>query len=511
MSADQLLYPMDFSSQQDEWLDFDALFQLPSGYLDSNPTSVESISPRELDQSFSDSDFLNWDSDPAVFSQAMFQEFANYDARAGDLSQPALDPFQSFINPNEVLQPVPLASQDQCVGFDFDSAWTPDAQSYSSFRYAVESQAALDTRCFSEKEKRRDASIALHLQRTGNQLSSPVWSESSLDVVSSERSSMTPATSFESQASPSAASGSGFGASSMELVLDLNMNTTTNVPKKQKPRSKAQRENYIKARKFGVCEKHRKQHKRCNCLEKAAAAHISANDSSAGANTIAGLRTTHERVLLKTAPQRSVQSPTSSTDTGSLRPLVRLPVKITRQDLSQVPSQSSLPTSVGCEQVTVGRPNNLHKPTLPSTLPREQSFISFTDHDRATPKSTQLPVSSGSPLQTPGLYRDKKNERAQCNKLRHSEERSRQVLQERVDLQTQPGSRSTLHIQQTSGVTDIPLTQRIGTLARQTAGGLFSFLQPASTASSFANSIFGRLVVFSSRLFIQSRKGMGFV
>lgn len=46
------------------------------------------------------------------------------------------------------------------------------------------------------------------------------------------------------------------------MVLDLNMNATTNLPKKQKPRSQAQKENYIKARKFGACEKHKKQHKR---------------------------------------------------------------------------------------------------------------------------------------------------------------------------------------------------------------------------------------------------------
>ena len=48
----------------------------------------------------------------------------------------------------------------------------------------------------------------------------------------------------------------------MEMVLDLNMNTAANVPKKQKPRSQAQKENYIKARKYGACEKHKKQHKR---------------------------------------------------------------------------------------------------------------------------------------------------------------------------------------------------------------------------------------------------------
>ncbi|KAL4872430.1 hypothetical protein BDV12DRAFT_162183 [Aspergillus spectabilis] len=512
MSADQLLYPMDFSNQQDEWLDFDALFQLPCGYLDSNPTSVESISPRDLDQSLSDSDFLNWDSDPAVFSQAMFPDFANYDSPVGELSQPALDPLPSFINPNDVLQQVPMPSQNHVVDPGFDSAWLPDAQSYSSFRYVVESQAALDTRCFSQKVKRRDASIALHLQRTSNQLSSPVWSESSFEVPPHEPPSATPAISpvSMSQKSSSPVSGSEPGASSMELVLDLNMNTTTNVPKKQKPRSKAQRENYIRARKYGVCEKHRKQHKRCNCLEKAAAAHLNADVSCAGANTIPGLRTNHERVVVTTSAQRSVQSPTgsTSTNTGSLHPLVKQLVRVSRPDLSALPAQPSPTSSAGCEQVTMRRPTNVQKAALSSTLPA-QPFIASTGHDRVTPKTTQLLVTNDGSLQTPGLFRDK-SQKTQHTKLRLDEERSRQVLRDRVDAQTQSGSRGTLHLQ-TSGVADTPLTERVGTLARRTAVGLLSFLQSPPFTASLAGSLLGRFAIFSSRLIIQSRKGMGFV
>jgi hypothetical protein len=279
MSADQLLYPMDFSDRQEEWLDFDSLLQLPAGYLDSQPTSVESISPRDLDQSFTDVDFQNWDADPAMFSQAMFPEIGGFEAPMADLGQPQLDAFQHFVDPNDVLQPVPPQGQ---MMFDpaFDGAWAtdiPSMEAYPSFRHMVESQAALDTRCFSKKEKRRDASIALHLQRLQNahlpefaplpsntQLSSPDWSVSSLDAMPSEPSYTTPNTSPVSEPlkSPSPSSGPEPGAAGMQLVLDLNMNTTTNVPRKQKPRSRAQRENYIKARKYGVCEKHRKQHKR---------------------------------------------------------------------------------------------------------------------------------------------------------------------------------------------------------------------------------------------------------
>ncbi|KAL2812394.1 hypothetical protein BJX63DRAFT_247790 [Aspergillus granulosus] len=278
MSADQLLYPMDFSERQDEWLDFDSLLQLPAGFVDSQPTSVESISPRDLDQSFTDVDFQSWDADPAMFSQAMFPEIGGFEAPMADLGQPQLESFQHFVDPNDVLQPVP--SQDQMFDSVFDGTWVtevPNMDPYPSFRTMVESQAALDTRCFSRKEKRRDASIALHLQRlqyaplpdfaalpSNTQLSSPDWSVSSLDAMPSEPSYTTPGTSpvSDSVKSPSPSSGPESGAASMQLVLDLNMNTTTNVPRKQKPRSRAQRENYIKARKYGVCEKHRKQHKR---------------------------------------------------------------------------------------------------------------------------------------------------------------------------------------------------------------------------------------------------------
>ena len=233
MSADQLLYPMEFASHEDEWLEFDSLFPMAPENLGSNSTSVDSISPRELEQSFTDADFTNWESDPALFSQAMFPDFAGLDAPVPGLDQ-SLDS-QSFINPNDVLQPMPVL-QPQFAEPSFEAAWLPDADYASSFRYMVESQAALDTRAFSQKEKRRDASIALHMQRmqsaplpdpitpslSSNHLSSPNWSESSLDFAPIGGSpNMNPAS--ESQQSSPA---SEAGAASMQLVLDLNMNTT---------------------------------------------------------------------------------------------------------------------------------------------------------------------------------------------------------------------------------------------------------------------------------------------
>ncbi|KAL4920895.1 hypothetical protein BDW62DRAFT_152026 [Aspergillus aurantiobrunneus] len=479
MSADQLLYPMDFSSRQDEWLDFDNLFQLPSDYLD---TSVESISPRDLDPSFTDMGFLNWDSDPAMCSQAMFPDFMGYETPVEGLEQSSLD----FINPNDVLQPLP---QDQFVDPGFDSTWLPDVPNlgYSpSFRHMVESQAALDTRCFSQKEKRRDASIALHLQRTQN---APLPKATPCERSSSK-----------SQNSSPPAPGSEPGAS-MQLVLDLNMNTTTHAPKKQKPRTRAQRENYIKARKYGVCEKHRKQHKRCNCLEKAAASHLNASASCAGTNTIAGLQTNHESLLVNTSRQRSVQNPTSSANAGPLRP-TRQPVRAPMSDLS--PTQPL--ASAGRDQVTVRQPTNVLKPNVLRTEPVQPS-VSPTSHDRATAHSTHLLVTGGGSLSKFALYRDRDGQNTQHFRLRLVDERSRQTLRHSVDAQPASGSRISPTLQQLR-VADTSLAERAVTIARTTAG-LLSFWQGSRTVSSWAGCFLGRLAVFSSRLYMQTRKGIG--
>ncbi|KAL2822177.1 hypothetical protein BDW59DRAFT_106957 [Aspergillus cavernicola] len=453
MSADPLPCPIDFSGHQDEWLDFDSLFQLPSEYLESNSTSVESISPRDLDQSFTDTDFLNWGSDPAVYSQSLFPETVGYEAPMEGFGQPALDSLQPFINPNDVLQSVPQLSQDRFIESGFDS---------SSFRYMVESQAALDNRYFSKKEKLRDASIALHLQRLqnaplpdsnthppSNQFSSPDWSVTPLELSPRERSCPTPATSFVSdstQKSSSPTSESEPGPASMQFVLDLNMNTATNAPRKQKPRSKAQRDNYIKARKYGVCEKHRKQHKRCNCLEKAAAAHLNVNASCAGANTIGGLRTNHERALVHTSTLRSVQSPTRSANTGLQSPLARQPIRAPNPDLS---------------------------PTL------LQSTVSPTGHDRVTTQNTHPLVTSNGSLRIPSLYRDKKSQNMQRTTLGHGDEHPRQVLRQSVDFQG-PGSRTTLTVQRQEATTT-PLAEHVKVTACKSAGRLFSFWQSSTT------------------------------
>ncbi|CBF77058.1 predicted protein [Aspergillus nidulans FGSC A4] len=580
MSADPLFYPLDSSVRQDEWLDLDAMFQLPPEYLDSIPTSVESVSPRDLDQSFTDTDFLNWESDPAMCSQTMFPDFVGndgYDVPVGELGSSVMD-FQPFINPNDVLRQAP-SFPNQFVDPVFENTCLPDAHDFSLFRDLVESQAALDPRCYSQKEKRRDASIALHLQRmqdelvsemntpslSSNQLSSPDWSESSLEVTP-ECYSLAPtaSTSTESQTTPLA--GPQSWAAPMQLVLDLNMNATTNVPKKQKPRSKAQRENYIKARKYGVCEKHRKQHKRCNCVEKAAAAHLNANASRAIAGTPC-LQTNHDRAFVNKSPQRSVQSPTGSAITGLPRP-VRQPVETTKPDLSPTQplaplgrAQNTIRRRVNAANVGVPSPLNhpvrVTKPDLSPTQPlatstrgqhvaRQPIFIqksnissalsqihaSPTSHDRATAHITPQGAHTGGLLKAPALYRHKDGLNKQIIRIESGGEQIRQTIQV-TGTQTTPGCRGMLKVHSLRAE-DMPLTRRAGGIERQiiqttwfahisislvqkasatirsAAVGLLSHWQGLTTLSS-AGHLLGRLAVSSSKLFLQFRKTLGMI
>lgn len=53
----------------------------------------------------------------------------------------------------------------------------------------------------------------------------------------------------------------------VEMVMDLNMNTATALPRKHRPRTQAQRDRYLAVRNRGACEKHKKQHKRCTCVD----------------------------------------------------------------------------------------------------------------------------------------------------------------------------------------------------------------------------------------------------
>ncbi|KAJ5780767.1 hypothetical protein N7457_005927 [Penicillium paradoxum] len=232
--TDQFFPQMD-ETNSNEWVDFDQFLDLPQGYDDQSTATT--VSPQDLALHYETNEILNSPFD------AMYSSFdmINYDL-----------PQEDFVGMDGSFMQVssaPLFDDAAFFGYNpYDSS--------NTFRNLVEAQAAADPRVASLKEKRREASIALHLQR--------LCEATALDLDMSSDSN----TSFSSP------EWSGY-VRGMQMVLDLNMNAAVNVPKKQKPRSQAQKENYIKARKYGACEKHKKQHKRCNCLEKAAARTVS--------------------------------------------------------------------------------------------------------------------------------------------------------------------------------------------------------------------------------------------
>ncbi|KAF7131390.1 hypothetical protein CNMCM5793_004561 [Aspergillus hiratsukae] len=290
MSANQSLYQMEHPARAEEWVDFNDSFKFATGYLESNPPSLDSISPKDLELVYSDADALNWDSEAAQWPQSAFSDLVTFeDPLIGSTEMPS-----DMAGFSESIPPPPSFPEMECSVSAFDDTWSSfDASmaenfySPSTYRQLIESQAAADPRCFSKKEKRLEASIALHLQRLQDaatadlnlssdscgSLSSPCWPESAGSASESQSrgspSSTSPCEPFAKSSTPPSSRPSPLSGG-VELVLDLNMNTTTNLPKKQKPRSQAQKENYIKVRKHGACEKHRKQHKRCNCLDKSA-------------------------------------------------------------------------------------------------------------------------------------------------------------------------------------------------------------------------------------------------
>ena len=280
MAADQLLHSIGHSTPSEEWFDFDNSFDIPYGGLGSHPTSVDSISPRDLDLTFADFGDCNWGPASAVCGQDLFADIVNYDAPCEGYVGHTLEGSQPMLGPTGSFHLLPPAPNQGLTGPGLDDPWiqdmgSPDDHFYASLRQMVELQAAADPGALSIKEKRMEASIAIHLQRlqeaavqdlelTSNSsttFTSPRWSESA-GSVSQSGTCATPVTSPPSETARTPASVPEPAAGGIELVLDLNMNATTNIPRKQKPRSQAQKENYIKARKYGACEKHKKQHKR---------------------------------------------------------------------------------------------------------------------------------------------------------------------------------------------------------------------------------------------------------
>ncbi|OQE18797.1 hypothetical protein PENFLA_c020G08651 [Penicillium flavigenum] len=310
--ADEFFSGMDVTNSN-EWVDFDQFLDLPSGYDDQSTATT--VSPQDL--------ALPYETDGIFTSPSDFMQ-SSFDMTSCDLPQ---EDFMGMDGGFMQDPAAPLFDDAAFLGYNpYDST--------NTFRNLVEAQAAADPRVATIKEKRREAAIALHLQRlcdataldldmssdSNTSFSSPSWSEY---VRGSSSPRPSPENTSVSEAPP---------PGGMEMVLDLNMNAAANVPKKQKPRSQAQKENYIKARKYGACEKHKKQHKRCNCLEKAAA-RVTASDVPMNA----ALQERPRQPMLQVPIPEARYSDSPGHDTLSNSPQTLPTIKVTRK----LPSSSS--------------------------------------------------------------------------------------------------------------------------------------------------------------------------
>ncbi|EGD86407.1 hypothetical protein H112_07344 [Trichophyton rubrum D6] len=250
----------------------------------------------------------------------------------------------------------------------------------SAFKDLARARAAADPRPISRKQKQRDASIALYLERLRDTCNEAVaalnsgannttamghsaaWFNSNQVSMSSQPSSSgassfstsSPSegyTEFHSQSqstrssvpsqsptldqsrpqfqqpSPPAPPSGG-----IELVMDLNMNTATSLPRKHRPRTETQRQRYLAVRNQGACEKHKKQHKRCTCIDKeiplvstSTATTTASSSPQAGAGASNGIdatisilsHTKGRHSVRKTSPLRRVPSVRGARDSLS--------------------------------------------------------------------------------------------------------------------------------------------------------------------------------------------------
>jgi hypothetical protein len=434
MSANQSLYQMEHPARAEEWVDFSNTFEFAPGYLESNPPSLDSISPKDLELVYSDADALNWDTEAAQWPQSAFSDLVGFEDPLIGSTEMSLD-MTGF---SESVPPPPSFPEVECSASAFDDTWPSfDASmaenfySPSTYRQVVESQAAADPRCFSKKEKRLEASIELHLQRLQDaatadlnlssdscaSFSSPCWADSARSTSESQSrgspSSTSPCETFAKSSTPSSRPSPVSGG--VELVLDLNMNTTTNLPKKQKPRSQAQKENYIKARKYGACEKHRKQHKRvgqphrlrsyhangvqCNCLDKSAS-HV-LNDSAVAAlaqSTKARLevRNTGQNVVVATKRLSTSTLPTlPPTVLGRSRAVKSVPGFVQPSTVVSPTVKENVQHVGRSVHNSAGRVNPMVSPTIKANVRRVQRFV----HNSAGRADTVIPPTVSANIQ----------------------------------------------------------------------------------------------------------------
>ncbi|KAM5463460.1 hypothetical protein MauCBS54593_007454 [Microsporum audouinii] len=321
-------------------------YSLPiDGQASSGSSNDLTVSPDVLNIS---SNLAYADGEMAYMGNEMNNSFSSFDSTA-DAS-------------GSVQSSEPLAG-DHCEIF-FE-------QVASAFKDLARARAAADPRPISRKQKQRDASIALYLERlrdtcneavaalnssaddttaawamssqrsssggstfsTSNGLSSSSspsegcvefysQPQSSRPSVPSQSPALDQSRSQSQQPSPPAASSGG-----IELVMDLNMNAATSLPRRHRPRTETQRQRYLAVRNHGACEKHKKQHKRCTCIDKAiplttspssqASIHASADVSATSSGVKSG-KAVHKTSSLRRVPGarggRDSLSPTSGED-----------------------------------------------------------------------------------------------------------------------------------------------------------------------------------------------------
>jgi hypothetical protein len=222
----------------DNLLDFESLINWPEDDVETTDvSSLQSPTADALTASFSDISHLGL-------------------GLAADLGfDPSTTDFPLFDNN--------YLSQDPTVNYF--------AASPQDFRPAVDSLASGDSRARSLKQKRRDAAIGLHLQRSDSLFSCAYETSTSYSPDSLQESftgqSQSSSASF-SHATPGSSSGrseplsDGPPSGSLEMVLDMNMNAATQLPKKQRKRTKAEIDDYTNVRRNGACIMHKKQHKK---------------------------------------------------------------------------------------------------------------------------------------------------------------------------------------------------------------------------------------------------------
>ncbi|EFR02800.1 hypothetical protein MGYG_05800 [Nannizzia gypsea CBS 118893] len=292
------------------------------------------VSPDMLDISsnlaFPDSEM------PSFLGTEVNSSFGTLDSTVNNSSNASSSSSSSF---SAQTTPEPLAGDNCELVFE---------QVASAFKDLARARAAADPRPISRKQKQRDASIALYLERlrdTCNEAvaalnsgadstaatidNSAAWFNANHVSMSSQHSSSgassfstsSPSEGFtEFYSQPQSARSSVPSQSptldqsrpqsqqpsppapapappsgGIELVMDLNMNTATSLPRKHRPRTETQRQRYLAVRNQGACEKHKKQHKRCTCIDKAipltsaaTAATIASSSPQTGAGTGTG-------------------------------------------------------------------------------------------------------------------------------------------------------------------------------------------------------------------------------